>query len=81
MDLKIAVKIVREFMGSYCGEHGEAMRAIVADVERRKTVRRGRPCNKPSVKSCATCENIKFDSPGDFCINCVGGSLWSPRKT
>jgi hypothetical protein len=38
MDLKVAVKTVKEFMGSYCGDHGEAMRTIVADVERRKTV-------------------------------------------
>jgi hypothetical protein len=35
MTIKEAVSVVKEFMGSYTGTHGCAMRTIVADVERR----------------------------------------------
>jgi len=52
MNLEEAISTVREFMGSYTGNHGDAMRIIVAEVERRKTVRSAVQQRKAEIALC-----------------------------
>jgi len=71
MNLEEAISTVREFMGSYTGNHGDAMRIIVAEVERRKTVRSAVQERKAEIPPCQGCKG--------YGIACVQGAFRGGR--
>jgi Zn finger protein HypA/HybF involved in hydrogenase expression len=67
MKLKEAIAIVKEFMGSYTGNHGEAIRTLVAAIENNKLV-----ISKKTVLEgiCVDCKEKVEVKNNDICPKC-----------